>query len=314
MDQHQFIQRHEPTWLALEQWLAARPRQADAALTEQIPAHLRAVAHHLALARARAYSPQLIARLAQLTESLHARFYHGQGNLATKMIDFLLGGLPRAARREWRWLALSAVAFFGSAGAMLVGVLQRPDFVYSILPVAQVEQLEAMYSGPASDPDAGAQTLMFGFYIFNNIGVGFRTFASGLVFGIGSLLMLGFNGLFIGAAAGYLSAVGYGERFWGFVAGHSAMELTAIVFSGAAGLKLGLAIVNPGRLRRPHALRVNARTAMELVYAAMVLFLLAAFIEAFWSPVATSTTTKYVMGLSLWLGLIAYLVFAGRRH
>ncbi|PAK99903.1 hypothetical protein B8W90_14245, partial [Staphylococcus hominis] len=70
---------------------------------------------------------------------------------------------------------------------------------------------------------------MFGYYIMNNISIGLRTFASGLLAGLGTVLVLLFNGLTIGAAAGHLQHIGHGDPFWRFVCGHGAFELTAIV-------------------------------------------------------------------------------------
>ena len=71
--------------------------------------------------------------------------------------------------------------------------------------------------------------------------------------------MVGFNGLLLGAIAGLLVTRGDSERFFSFVVTHSAFELTAIVLSGAAGLKLGHAVLAPGRLTRTQALMRAAR-------------------------------------------------------
>ena len=60
--------------------------------------------------------------------------------------------------------------------------------------------------------------------------------AAGLLFGLGSVLFLIFNGLIIGAICGHLTEIGYGQTFWSFVIGHGAFELTAIALAGAAGL------------------------------------------------------------------------------
>ena len=40
---------------------------------------------------------------------------------------------------------------------------------------------------------------MFGYYIRNNTGIGFQTFAGGLLLGLGTLFFLVFNGFYIGA-------------------------------------------------------------------------------------------------------------------
>ena len=65
--------------------------------------------------------------------------------------------------------------------------------------------------------DSGTDLGMFGFYIWNNISIGFRTFASGLLAGIGSIVVLFVNGVMIGGVAGHLQAVGHGDPFWRFV-------------------------------------------------------------------------------------------------
>ena len=147
--------------------------------------------------------------------------------------------------------------------------------------------------------EADDNVAMFGFYIFNNVKIGFQTFATGLAFGLGTLFYLVFNGVMIGAVAGYLTGIGYGTPFWSFVSGHSAMELVAIAISGAAGLRLGAAVVAPGARSRKAALVDAARPAVRLMYGAAAMFFIAAFIEAFWSPLtAFPPQTKYAVARS----------------
>ena len=118
----------------------------------------------------------------------------------------------------------------------------------------------------------------------------------------------------IGAVAGHLSGIGYGETFWSFVIGHGAFELNAIVLAGAAGLMLGWALLAPGRYPRGEALRLAAQKAIQLLTGAALFLLIAAFIEAYWSSMTyTGANVKYVVGAGLWLLVLAYLLFAGRR-
>jgi len=119
----------------------------------------------------------------------------------------------------------------------------------------------------------------------------------------------------IGAVAGYLTQVGYTETFWSFVAGHSSLELLAIVLSGAAGFKLGMAVIAPGNRSRKAALVAAARPAVRIMYGAAFMFFGAAFIEAFWSPITEfGFTTKIIVGTLGWILLLAYFLFAGRSH
>ncbi len=106
---------------------------------------------------------------------------------------------------------------------------------------------------------------MFGYYVMHNIGIAFQTFASGLLLGVGSAFFLVYNGLVIGAVAGHLSEIGFGQTFWSFVIAHGAFELTAIALAGAAGLQLGWALIAPRRLTRAEALKRAARKSVLLI-------------------------------------------------
>jgi uncharacterized membrane protein SpoIIM required for sporulation len=113
-------------------------------------------------------------------------------------------------------------------------------------------------------------------YIFNNVRIGFQTFASGLLFGLGAIFYLLYNGLFIGTITGHIVHSGLATNFFSFTSGHSAFELTAICLAGAAGLKLGYALVAPGQLTRGAALRAAATDAITLVAGVAGMLLIAA--------------------------------------
>ena len=137
-------------------------------------------------------------------------------------------------------------------------VYWRPELILSVVSAETAASFEEMYS-PTPTRSAACATattdwMMFGFYIRNNIGVAFQCFAGGLFAGLGSLFFLAYNGAFGGAVAGYLTERGLSSTFYSFVATHSAFELTAIVLSGAAGLRIGHALLAPGRLTRPQSL------------------------------------------------------------
>ncbi|MGH8447965.1 stage II sporulation protein M, partial [Pseudomonas sp.] len=157
---------------------------------------------------------------------------------------------------------------------------------------------------------------MFGYYVMHNIGIAFQTFAAGLLFGLGSVFFLIFNGLIIGAISGHLTEIGFGQTFWSFVIGHGAFELSAIALAGAAGLQLGWSLIAPGHLARSESLRLAARKSVQMLCGVMVFLLIAAFIEAYWSSIATiAPWIKYLVGAVLWLLVAAYLSLAGRtRH
>lgn len=326
MKQSTFVQTNESLWNQLEAWLdfqqlprKERSKRCSEEPQLDFPADYRHLCHHLALAQSRMYSPLLIERLNQLVVRGHNQLYSSRMHFWHRTVDFFLRGLPQLVRQERKAVYLATALFFGSLISMMMAIQLQPELVYSVIDGQQVAMMEEMYdpnnrSRLGREREADSDMLMFGFYIRNNTGIGFQTFAGGLAFGLGTLFFLLYNGLMIGAIAGHLTQIGYIETFWGFVAGHSAFELTAIALSGAAGLKLAEALVLPGRKSRRLALLDNSRIAIQIVYAAALLFLMAAFVEAFWSSQAIiPPLVKYLVGIALWILVIVYFLRVGRE-
>jgi uncharacterized membrane protein SpoIIM required for sporulation len=325
LNQETFQARHESDWTAFERWLEddsrrhAHDRGEAASLDESTVAHrYRVLCQHLALARDRQYSPGLVERLNALVMRGHQVLYGAHPETGPAVARFFAADFARAVRRQWRPIALAAALFFVPLVALAGAIQYWPDFIHTLLPQQQILAYQEMYDPANKRPGqraAEADTLMLGHYIWNNIRIGFQTFAGGLLFGLGSVFYLVTNGVMIGATAGHLIQVGFAVPFFGFVAGHSALELGGIVLMGAAGLMLGRALLMPGPLTRVAALRLQARAAVPLVYGGGALLAIAAFVEAFWSPLAgLAPTLKYGVGIALWLLLLAYFVVAGRSR
>jgi len=103
------------------------------------------------------------------------------------------------------------------------------------------------------------------------------------------------------------------STFFSFVVTHAAFELTAIVLSGAVGLRIGHAVLAPKRQKRVQALVTAARESIVIVYGFAAMLLVAAGIEAFWSPrTFLPPIAKYVVGGVMWVIVIVYFAFAGR--
>jgi len=314
MRQAPFEAAHAKEWREFEAF-TDKPERPPFELTE-VPARYRRLCQSLALAADRHYSPDLVDRLNRLALRGHHALYADRGSHSRQVVDFLAGGFPALVRREWRLVATAAALFFGPLLALIAVLQVWPEFVHYLLEPEQIASFHAMYD-PGNKRlgmrEADSNLMMFGYYIWNNVRIGFQTFAGGLLFGVGSLWFLGSNGLVIGAVAGYLTQIGYAATFWSFVAGHSSLELLAIVLSGAAGLRLGLALIAPGRVTRKAALVAAARPAVRVMYGAAIMFAAAAFVEAFWSPITTLPfAVKIGAGIAGWVLLLAYFLFVGR--
>jgi len=314
MRQSPFEATHAREWDEFEAFLEQK-KSFDPA---EMPSRFRRVCQNLALAAERRYSADLVDRLNRLALRGHHALYVNRRRESQQVLEFMLAGFPRLVRQEWRLVAAATLLFFGPLLGLL-GLLQVfPDFVHYLLAPEQIANFHAMYD-PANRRigmrEADTNVMMFGFYIWNNVRIGFQTFAGGMLAGVGSAWFLGANGVIIGAVAGYLTQAGFGDTFWSFVAGHSSLELLAIVLSGAAGFKLGLAVIAPGNVSRKAALIAAAKPAVRIMYGAALMFFGAAFVEAFWSPLTeVPFNAKIAVGIAGWVVLLAYLGFAGRAR
>ncbi|HEX5041728.1 MAG TPA: stage II sporulation protein M [Candidatus Polarisedimenticolaceae bacterium] len=310
MTRESFVARHRAEWDELDALLAKGQ-------TEGLPHRYRALCRHLALARQRAYGAELTEALHRLALRGHRLLYGVRRGSWRALGTFFAQDFPRVVRAERRLVAAAAAALLVPLVAVALAVALDADRVHRVLSPQQVRLVEAMYdpTSPhfARERPGDSDMEAFGFYVWNNVGIAFRTFGGGVLAGAGTLVVLVFNGVTIGAVLGYLQAIGYGRTFFPFVAGHAAFEITAIVLVGAAGLKLGLAVVAPGRLRRAEALRRGAAAALPIVYGAALMLVVAAVIEAFWSPrTGVPREVKFGVAAGLW-GVVALWLTRGGR-
>lgn len=321
----QFESLYEADWKRLEdmvqQCLARRrggPDKAVAVQGEQLAALYRRACEQLALARQRAYPAYLVQRLERVTGDAHQLIYQRSQFGAAAFREFIARGFPRAVRQHRLFVLAAALLFL--LPTVVVGVLvhERPDLVLSVMDAGTADMFESMYSGDTESigrrRDVNSDWAMFGYYIRNNVGVSFQCFAGGLFLGIGSIFYLVFNGAYSGAVAGYLTERGLGHTFYAFVVTHSAFELTAIVLSGAAGLRLGCALLAPRRLtRRASLVRAGIEVA-PMVYGFALMLLVAAAIEGFWSSATwLPGVVRYSVAAACWAGVLSYFIWQGRR-
>lgn len=320
MKQTAFEQLHAPTWRALEDQLQLLEKGGDypPAAQQQFAALFRKVCHFHALAQERHYSSFLVDHLDNLVTRAHQQIYRRKHPILQPLIQFVVTDFPALVRAEKQAVMWAALLFVAPLLMFFIGAQIAPELVYTVLAPEQTADMESMYDpankvlGKARDSDTNWG--MFGFYIYNNISVAFRTFASGLLLGVGSGFFLTYNGALIGAVAAHLTNVGFTTTFFTFVVGHGSFELTAIVLAGAAGLKLGYSLLVPGQLTRLESLKNASHIAIRLVYGVILMLVIAAFIEAFWSSNNIfAPWQKYTVGGFLWLVVFAYLLLSGRQ-
>jgi uncharacterized membrane protein SpoIIM required for sporulation len=313
------LAQREASWRELDALLDLLARggrgRVRAEQVFRLGALYRAACADLMLAESHHLPREAVAYLHALVGRAHNAIYRAKGFRFSDWGAALFGTVPRQLRRDPA-LRLAAVTFWGAFLLCALLAAGRADFAPRVAGEAFLDQLEAMYAEPIGAARKGTaernDAMMAGFYIQHNASIGLQCFAWGLLFGLGSLYELLSNGILLGTAFGHMARGPSAANFYTFVTAHGPFELTAIVFSGAAGLRLGAGLIDTQGQTRLASLRREAARALPVAGAAVILFVLAAFLEGFVSASGLPYSGKAAIALFTAALLVAYLALGGR--
>lgn len=248
--------------------------------------------------------------LHSLVGRAHSAVYRDSGFRLRDLVHVMFQEAPARLRRDPA-IRISAAVFYGTFLICALMACGRPEFAKTVVGDAFLENMDQLYSGDVGFERNDAE--MAGRYILNNTSIGLQCFAWGIVFGLGSLYHLLFNAILLGTLFGHMATGPNAVRFYTFVTGHSAFELTAIVVSAAAGLRLGWGLIDTKGKTRMASLRAGARESLPAVGFAVVLFFLAALVEGFISASKLPYAWKFAVFCLSSLAIAAYLGLGGRE-
>lgn len=312
-----FEKHIEPHWQKLEGLLKEVEKGKAPEDVAELPATFRLVCHDLSVAQHRMSAPRIIEHLNALALRGYRALERQRSGGWDAFVRLFFVGFPQAVRAEWRLFWFCTALFYVPAIVLALITPHYPEWSMALLGVDGMMQIDSMY-GETSKPadyvreNFGSGFAAFCFYIWNNVGIDFRTFAGGLLGGVGALFVLVFNALYLGAVFGYVQYSGNPLTLSTWVVAHGAPELTGIVISAMAGLRLGLSVLRPGQLQRRDALVLAGRKAMPLIVGAAIFTSIAAVLEGFWSPLNFTPAIKFGVGGLCWLSVAAFLALSGR--
>ena len=272
-----FIERNVDAWRRLEAELARSSPDPDKLrdLYAGISDDLSYARTHYPNRSVRSY---LNNKAAELSLSLQRNERGGLG-----FVKFWTRTLPLELY-EQRYVLLLALIIFLLAGAVGWGSsMVDPGFPELILGPEYVQMTRDNIA--AGDPMAvykdgsrlGGTLGIAG----NNLRVALLCFVSGILIGLGTLLVLLYNGIMVGAFQQFFFAEGVG---WESVVGiwtHGTIEIASIIVAAAAGLVLAKGIIWPGTLSRTRAFQLTALSGLRILAGTAPLIILAAIIEGY---------------------------------
>ena len=316
-----FIARRQDRWRDLERLVDSTEGQREEEIplrtVQEIVRLYRQVCSDLNQARSYTANPELLDRLNRVSGRAYRFIYRGgrPERLRDAVRRLILTEIPATFRREQRFIIYALVAMMAGVLAGAIGVAADGENARRLIPPQfftedvrdRVERIEKGDERIAALDEAAA----FGAYLYtHNIKVALLCFSLGALTIAGAYLVLFDNGVMLGAVAASYVAAGVSGFFFGWVGPHGALELPAIVFGAAAGLRLGDAFWMPGRKSRQTALRDAFPAVWRMLIATAFTLVFAGIVEGSFSQFTSKTfpvPLKIGVAVLLLVSLIAYL-------
>jgi uncharacterized membrane protein SpoIIM required for sporulation len=259
-------------------------------------------------------------------ESIVARGYTEIHGAPSETARFRMGAwLAKALPRTWRRRSKA----FGFAAALTVAGVTFGGVAMALDPEAKpaLITLPNLQGDPAErvareERDQGKELVdrkarFSGMLMTHNTQVTLSAMAFGMTWGIGTIVLLFYNGVILGAVAADYMLAGQTRFLLGWLLPHGTVEIPAILIGGQAGFVLAGALLGRGQRERVATrLREVMGDVVTLSFGAALLLVWAGIVEAFFSqyhePVLPFTV-KIAFGLAEFAALTFYFARAGRE-
>ena len=308
-----YIAVHQASWDRLAH-LTAKARRGVRRLEpgelDELVALYQRTSTHLSHARTNFRNTALTTRLTRLVAGASGVIYGKRARTLSGLAEFFRTTFPAAVWDARRFVVVAALLTFLPVAAIGVWIANSDAALEASAPDALREayineDFESYYSSAPAGQFATEVTV-------NNIQVSIFAFAAGIALCVGTAFILVFNGANLGVALGLFAAAGEQPKFWGLILPHGLLELTAVVIAGAAGLRLGWAIIAPGDRRRTEALADAGRRAVVIILGLVAAFITAGIIEGFVTGSSLPTAVRVGIGVTVEAAFLTYIVVQGR--
>jgi uncharacterized membrane protein SpoIIM required for sporulation len=296
-----FAEERKGAWdelTALVERAGRRPERLGSPGVRRLGSLYRAAAADLAVAR-RLYPGEPVVTDLETIVGRARSLVYGTRTRTASLREFALTGYWRLAASHVVPIVISAACLF--APALLAGTwaLRDPGSAAGLVPQAYRSVTEPRPRNGDLGLTPAENTALASEIFTNNIRVTFLAFAAGILLALGTVLVVVYNGVLLGAVGGLAIGAGNGRPFVELVTAHGVLELSCIVVAGGAGMRMGWALVEPGRATRREALAAQARRSVQIVLGTMPWLVVAGLVEGFLTPAGLGLPAVIAIGFSL---------------
>ncbi len=324
-ERHAMVARSSEKWSGFATALREAQRRGLRNMSEgevsEFVAQYRELATDLARLKTASKNSQsdAVFYLSRLVAGGHNLLYRQRSLTSGAVVRFLAVNVPQEIRRSWGYIGLAALLMFGPMAITYRAVIDNPRLAETLLPPGMIDRVNEGVARAKHGDRTYVEIHDFmrpiaaSAIIRNNIQVTFAVFAAGISYGVGTIIMLVYNGISLGAALGLYASKGIIGQIGEFVLSHSVFELSAICIAGGGGLLIARALLLPGVYTRREALVVYGRRAIRMLAACTLLLMVAGTIEGLISPrTDIAIGVKIGVAISCAVVLLVYVLLGGR--
>jgi len=315
-----FRAAHEGEWYRLDEMLTRIEKRSLNRLDDDellaLPLLYRTTLSTLSVARETSLDQALVSYLEQLCTRAYFQIYGVPTSAWRQLREFLVHGWPLAVRSLWReTLASLLLLVVGSIAGFLL-VRGDASLYYSLMPgglaggrgpSSSFADLRRSIYGPLpKGVDQSGLTFFASQLFVHNASISIAAFAFGFMFCLPTIWLIVTTGLSAGALVEVFVSKGLGVGILGWLSIHGTTELFAIVLSGAAGFRIGLAVAFPGRLARLDAAVAAGRSAAVVMGGTVIMLVFAGLLEGIGRETITGDVPRYAIGAAMLLGWLTY--------
>jgi len=233
-----------------------------------------------------------------IAASIYQNIYQNRNQNFSRVLFFWKYELPLLFRRYHPVFLFTLILFSSFVAVGVISSTADADFApdyfnnnvqqgYYDETISRIEQGDPFGVYKDDNPFS-----MFVRIAFNNISIAFKTVVFGVLFGVGTLLMMWTNGLMLGCFQYIFFSQGLGWQSIMVIWIHGTIEISSVVIAGCAGFILGFGWLFPGTYTRKQSFLRAAKDAMKICISLIPFFIIAAFFESYITHLMSNTFQK----------------------
>ncbi len=257
---------------------------------------------------AKANTPHARSSLQAQYALAHSALYTPRWQLGPALLRLFRDGIPDAVhelRGHIAWattiFVLTVAAGYGLVRSFpgLIALFSSPELI------ASVEKGQLWTEGMLNVVPSSVLSLQI---LANNIAVSVFAYCAGFLFGLGTIYIVGLNGMMLGAVFAFTGEHGLEGNLFRFIVAHGLVEISVMCLSGAAGAAVGEALIRPKNGSRAESFRIAASRSGKLLFACALLLVGSGLIEGYVSPDPdVPLWVRIAIGSTYWVLMLALL-------